>query len=243
MTSMAGKAFTPQEINALFTVDEEWSETPVTEDEARFLYDFIREHKLQRTLEIGLGLGRSAAHIMAATGQEHLIVEPHEGFFIPQGEKNLSDMGFDGQFTLIRQASQFQLPLLCAEGKRFDFIFIDGDHRFDGVFVDFYFAEYLLEKNGYIFLHDTWMPSISALVDFIKKNKANFKPIPTQANNLSAWQLTDQGDFRPWHHFRSFRPSPYNWQGRLRAWLLQNQSHRWVGALNRWRKPTGKKEK
>jgi hypothetical protein len=36
------------------------------------------------------------------------------------------------------------LPRLCAQHERFDFAFIDGNHRFDYVLVDFFYIDKLL---------------------------------------------------------------------------------------------------
>jgi predicted O-methyltransferase YrrM len=56
------------------------------------------------------------------------------------------------------------------EGRQFDFAFIDGDHRFDGAFLDLYYMTRLVRPGGLIVLDDLWMPSIRMAVSYGEKN-------------------------------------------------------------------------
>jgi len=77
---------------------------------------------------------------------------------------------------------------LIKQGEKFEFIFIDGDHKFDGEFVDFYYADLLLENNGYVLLHDTWMRSTRLVMEFIKTNRKDYKKIDTGLRNFALYQ-------------------------------------------------------
>ena len=101
------------------------------------------------------------------------------------------------------------LPELLRNNAKFDFIFIDGDHKFDGEFVDFYFADLLLEKQGYILLHDTWMRSTQLVMQFIKTNRTDYKAIPTGLRNLALYQKIGNDErngmfFKEFYTFKSF---------------------------------------
>ncbi|MBV9582345.1 MAG: class I SAM-dependent methyltransferase [Chloroflexi bacterium] len=50
--------------------------------------------------------------------------------------------------------SELMLPQLLAEGRRFDLAFVDGNHRFDGVFVDLFYLLRLVRPGGVIILDD-----------------------------------------------------------------------------------------
>ena len=51
-----------------------------------------------------------------------------------------------------------------APAKAFDFIFVDGAHRFDDVLVDFYLIRPSARKvGGLMVLDDIWMASIRTL--------------------------------------------------------------------------------
>lgn len=80
------------------------------------------------------------------------------------------------------------LAQLHQEGKRFDFIFIDGDHKFSGAFVDFHFAAQMLEEGGIVVFHDLWMRALILLRAYIRKNRPDLKEIPMQSSNMAAFQ-------------------------------------------------------
>jgi hypothetical protein len=79
--------------------------------------------------------------------------------------------------SVIEEESQLALPRLVAEGREFDFAFIDGDHRFEGVFVDVYFMTRLVKPGGLIVIDDTWLPSVRTVVAYVEKNlRATLEP-------------------------------------------------------------------
>jgi predicted O-methyltransferase YrrM len=62
------------------------------------------------------------------------------------------------------------LPLLAQSGESFDLAFLDGDHRFDGAFVDAYYALQAVRPCGLIILDDVWMPSVMKVSRFLTSN-------------------------------------------------------------------------
>jgi hypothetical protein len=46
------------------------------------------------------------------------------------------------------EESQIALPRFLTERRSFDLAFVDGDHRFDGVFVDLCYLGRLLRSGG-----------------------------------------------------------------------------------------------
>ena len=121
------------------------------------------------------------------------------------------------------------LPELLKQNRKFEFIFIDGDHKFDGIFIDYYYAELLLENGGYLLLHDTWMRSTRLVEKFILKNKVNFKHIKTPFRNLSLFIKLedDQRDgmfFKEFYTFKSlFRHYATMWfNSNKDSWLKRS---------------------
>ena len=49
-----------------------------------------------------------------------------------------------------------------SEGRRFDLALVDGNHRFDAVFVDVYYLARLLRPGGIVSVHDHHLPGITA---------------------------------------------------------------------------------
>ena len=47
------------------------------------------------------------------------------------------------------------LPWLLGEGRRFDLAFLDGTHRFEGIFLDLIYPGRLLGERRVVFVDDT----------------------------------------------------------------------------------------
>src|SRR5207248_1052002 len=52
------------------------------------------------------------------------------------------------------EESQLVLPRMVAEGRSFDFAFVDGNHRFDRVFLDLAYVGRLLHPGAVVFVDD-----------------------------------------------------------------------------------------
>lgn len=168
------------------------------------MYDLIKEKGLSRTLETGFAYARSASYIMAATGSTHIACDPFQIRYGSLGLKNVEKLGMKDQLDFRPDFSHNVMPHILADGgEQFDFIFIDGDHKFDGELVDFYYADLLLEKGGYVLLHDTWMRSTSLVQQFIHTNRKDYKRIDTGLRNLALYQKVGE-DTRDGMHFREF---------------------------------------
>ena len=132
----------------------------VSRAEGKFMHQWIREHQLHATLEVGLGYGTSAACIMSAHSGAHTCIDPfQQDTYQNAGLQNLEALGYRDRVLFHADFSHNVLPRLHAEKRKYDFIFIDGSHDFDSIFVDFYYANLLLSQNGYLLFHDAWMRS------------------------------------------------------------------------------------
>lgn len=198
-----GKTLSPSQINAELDIEPGRCSIAVKESEAEFIYDFLKEHNCQRTLEVGMGYARSATHILAATGRKHIGMDPFQSDYDNHGLKNIKKLGLDENFEFHADFSHNVLPKLHQKDATFDFIFIDGDHKFDGIFVDFYYADLMLEEGGYILFHDTWMRSTQMVRQFIKTNRKDYKFIDTGLRNLCMIRKVDI-DTRNGMHCREF---------------------------------------
>jgi predicted O-methyltransferase YrrM len=70
------------------------------------------------------------------------------------------------------EESQIALPRLLAEGRRFDLAFVDGNHRFDGVFLDLIYLGRLVHAGGIVFVDDHQLPAVARAVSFCTTNLA-----------------------------------------------------------------------
>lgn len=202
---------TPEQINQALEILEEDKFTPIKVSEAAFIYDFLKEKDIKSTLEIGFAYGRSASHIMAATQKTHIVIDPFQDNYKSLGIKNMEKLGFSAMLDHRNDHSHNALPALLKENRKFEFIFIDGDHKFDGEFIDFYYSDLLIEQNGFILLHDTWMRSTRLVMQFIKKNRKDYRIIKTPLRNFALFQKagTDTRNgmlFKEFYTFRSYIP-------------------------------------
>jgi predicted O-methyltransferase YrrM len=177
----------------------------ISEVEGKFIHNWIGEHQLSATLEIGLAYGASAVSIMSAHGGMHTCVDPfQEQSYQNIGLKNLEAFGYQDRLIYYQDFSHNILPRLHAEGRKYDFIFIDGSHHFDNMFVDFYFANLLLSQNGYILFHDSWMRSTQLVVSYIRHNRSNYAQNSGAGLNLIMFQKSSIRHKLAWDDFNEF---------------------------------------
>lgn len=140
------------------------------------IYNFVRENKFKRTMEVGFGIGGSAVHILAASGGKHVAMDPvQRGVYKNLGLKNIKKLGFESNFEFFNDCSENVLPKLLYENRKFEFIYIDGDHKFDFALIDFFLSDLLLDKGGYILLDDAWMLSVKKVGEFISVNRRDYE--------------------------------------------------------------------
>jgi hypothetical protein len=114
--------------------------TGVTPTLAKVLYGLVRENRLARTLEVGMGWGLSSMVICQALrdngGGHHLAIDPWQ-----------SD-------------TWHSIGLLN----------LHGWHLYDYVMLDLFYARQLVRDGGWICLDDTWMSAVSRTVAFALRN-------------------------------------------------------------------------
>lgn len=169
-------------------------------EEVQFLLDTMYEHQAEKVLEIGLGLGISA-HYIGKIADEHFVIDLQEWPGVDEiGRKNFSSN------NLIEGYSQFELPKLVEKQKRFDMVFIDGDHTFTGCFNDTYYSRYLVNVGGIIVFHDYDMPAVRKVVDYWDStNRPDFKLINVNENGrLAVLQRIEPETSLPWDLWEEF---------------------------------------
>lgn len=214
---------TPEEINKVLVIPEEDKASPVKTSEAEFIYSFLLEKGIKSTLEVGFAYAKSASHIMAATQAPHITMDPFQKNYKYLGVENIKSLGLGDLLTYHDDYSHNVLPQLLKEGKKFDFIFIDGDHKFDGEFIDFYYADLLLNEGGYVLMHDTWMRSTRLVMTFINANRKEYKYIKTPLRNFALYQKTGK-DERNGMHFKEFYSTKSILSHNLILWMTDGKS-------------------
>lgn len=171
-----------------------------------WLYDEYRRHTPGSSLEIGMAYGFSTLFFLAAIAKNgagtHTAIDPFESSsWHGIGAEKVRQVGSHA-FRLIEDAHVHAAADLARQHRRFDFIFIDGNHRFDDALVDFTIFAPLLNKGGHIILDDMWMPSIRSAVAFLQTNRPDFRQLPAPPRFASFERIGD--DTRVWNHFAPF---------------------------------------
>ena len=148
----------------------------VTFETGALLYDFVRASKPETTLEIGMAYGMSTLFICQALQHNgcgrHDAIDPfQESEFESIGILNVERAGLKHLLSVHMAPSDAVLPQLCAEGRTFDFAFIDGWHTFDFTLVDFYYVDKLLRVGAHVAFDDVWLPGVRKAISFVLKNK------------------------------------------------------------------------
>jgi predicted O-methyltransferase YrrM len=155
------------------------------------LRDLAVAERVERSIEVGLALGLSALFLCQAVLERdgsHVAIDPFQReSWNGAGLRTLRDAGAAGAVEVIEQESQLALPRLLAEGRRFDFAFIDGDHRFEGVFLDLYFMTRLVEPGRLVLIDDMWMPSVRMAVAYAERN-LGVRLEPSALSNGFRWR-------------------------------------------------------
>jgi predicted O-methyltransferase YrrM len=185
------------------------AETRILPEQGMCIYNLCKKIKPNKTLEIGFADGYSTIFFLASIKSigmgYHVAMDPFEiSDWHGIGLTKVEELKMDSFFRFVPEYDLFAIPDLAREKQKFDVIFIDGDHRFDYVFLDFTLADYIIADNGYIILHDLWMPSIKKVVKFIKSNRPDYE---VQTDIFSPQMLVLKkiaSDKRPWDFYSSF---------------------------------------
>ena len=168
----------------------------------------------RQTIEMGLGYGISASFIceglLAADADDvrHLAIDPHQATrFSDCGIRMLAASGLSAFVELHREESQIVLPRLLGEGMGFDLAFVDGDHRFDGVFLDLVYLDRLVRGAGIVFVDDDQLASVQHAVSFCVTNLGWAIEERSRADADHNWVVLRTPAVpleRPWDHFVPF---------------------------------------
>jgi len=99
------------------------------------------------------------------------------------------------------------LPQFLKEGRQFDLAFVDGNHRFDAVFLDLYYLGHLVRKGGVIILDDYNLPGIERAASFFVKNlewKIEERSLPGDAHRWVVLRTSEDEDTRDFRYFVEF---------------------------------------
>jgi predicted O-methyltransferase YrrM len=191
------------EIYAKLHIPDEERYMSITAEEGEELFNLLRKNESQRTMEVGLAYGASTAYIMSATNGVHVAIDPYQESFQNLGLRNIESLGLLKKLDFRPEPSLVALPQLAKEGRRFDFVFIDGEHKFDDAFTEWVISDSMLEPRGLVVFHDTYLPSIQHVASFIRTNRSDYEEVIIEKSFFFAFRKSGM-DKRKWDHFGEF---------------------------------------
>lgn len=182
--------------------------------EGEALRELVIDERATQTIEVGLGYGVSTLFIcdgLLVNGHataHHVAVDPHQtSRFSDCGLQFLEDAGVAPLVEHHARESQIVLPSLLAEGRCFDLAFVDGNHRFDGVFVDLVYLGRLVRAGGIVVLDDYQLPAVVRAASFFVTNLGwtleEVSP-PEDAHRWAVMRTADAPDTRRYDQYVDF---------------------------------------
>lgn len=145
--------------------------------EGEALRGWVVREGATRTIEIGLGYGISALHVcegLLANASEaaahHAVIYPYQATRFSDCVQLLEQAGVSGLVEHHAEESQLARARLLGVARVFDLAFVDGNHRFDGVFVDLVYLGRLVRPGGIVFLDNYQLPAVARAVSFFLTN-------------------------------------------------------------------------
>jgi hypothetical protein len=102
---------------------------------------------------------------------------------------------------------QITLPRLLREARSFHLVFVDGNHRFDGVFLDLVFLGRLVRAGGIVFVDDYQLPAVARAASFCLTNLGWTLEEVSASDHLHGWaglRTSAVPDTRPFDHYVDF---------------------------------------
>lgn len=186
----------------------------VSAAEGEELREWVVREGATRTIEIGLGYGISALFVcegLLANGDaaaRHVAVDPYQATrFANCGLQVLDEAGLTELVEFHAEESQTALPRLLSEGRTFDLAFVDGNHRFDGVFLDLVYLGRLVRAGGILFVDDYQLPAVARAASFCVTNLGWTLEEVSAADDLHQWAVLRTSrvpDTRPFDYYIDF---------------------------------------
>jgi predicted O-methyltransferase YrrM len=167
-------------------------------DEGAALASWVHRESAYRTIEIGLGYGVAALFVclglleVGGSSPRHVTLDPNQATrFSGLGRQHLEEAGVSWLVECHDRPSELALPALVEAGRRFDLAVVDGNHRFDAVFVDLFYLGRLLGPGRVVFLDDYQLPGVARAAAFFVTNVG--------------WTVEEVSTAEPDHHWAVVR--------------------------------------
>jgi hypothetical protein len=170
--------------------------------------------RARRTVEIGLGYAVSTLFIceglllVGTAPFRHVAIDPYQhSRFGDTGLQLLEDAGVRDLVEHHSDRSEILLPRFATKKACFDLAFVDGNHRFDAVFVDLFYLGRVVRPGGVIFRGDYQLPAVRRAAAFYVSNLGWSPEEVSGADDLHEWAVlrtSARPDCRSYNYFVEF---------------------------------------
>jgi hypothetical protein len=131
---------------------------------------------------VGLAFGASTLvfcsehkHLGHEASRQHTAIDPMQPFqlYDEAGVYAIERAGLSNFLDYYSGYSEFVLPRLLEEKRRYDFIYVDGSHLFENVLIDAFYCAKLLNDGGLIAFDDCTDQHVGKAIAFIRSNLQN----------------------------------------------------------------------
>jgi predicted O-methyltransferase YrrM len=182
--------------------------------EGETLREWVIREGATQTVEIGLGYGISTLHVgegllgNADPRARHVAIDPYQATrFSNCGLQFLEEAGVAELVEHHTEESQIALPRFLSEGRSFHLAFVDGNHRFDGVFLDLVYLGQLLRAGGTVFVDDYQLPAVARAASYFLRNLGWTLEEVSAADDFHQWAVLRTStvpDTRPFDYYVDF---------------------------------------
>ena len=174
----------------------------INRDEASILYANARLFAGRRGVEVGAWRGWSTAHLIAAGLASLHVVEPllADPEWGAEFAKTVARAGGADTTILVPEKSPEAIERLGAEGVRWSFAFIDGDHDGEAPTRDALAVSRLMEPTAMVLFHDLVSPHVAEGLRALEAQNWNAMAYQTAQMVGVAWR----GEVAPVAH----KPDP-----------------------------------
>jgi len=186
----------------------------LTAERGEALRGLVVRERAMACVETGFGMGMSASFLLEGAmevGGERARVVSMDPFQTSQwggaGRRHLREAGAGDRHVLCGERSEMVLPRMVAEGgegAKFDFAFIDGDHRFEHAFIDVFYARRLVGPGRVVVVDDAWMPSVRKCAGFFESAGLCAVEKGAGLEKFVVMRVMSAGDERAWDQFAEF---------------------------------------
>ena len=139
--------------------------------EGDLIWLLITRAGYRNCLETGFGTGSTAIYMLDAIKERDgavVSIDWSKDNFNDIGRRNISLYGPAGKHTLIEEPSWRVMPRLVAEGRTFDFVFVDGWKAFDYLVYELFLVNRMLTVGGVVMFDDSYLPSVRKAIGVLK---------------------------------------------------------------------------